>query len=115
MTKHLEGKTAIVTGAGRGIGRGIAIALAAQGASVSGNGFGGPVGGDGRGSPESAMSTPASVMARTRVSVRTNRAPTMPQIGAKMPRPTTIIHPDAPDQNAARSTPSTASSWKKIG
>ncbi|MFQ5872555.1 MAG: SDR family oxidoreductase [Dehalococcoidia bacterium] len=34
MTKVLEGKSAVVTGAGRGIGRGIAKALAAAGASV---------------------------------------------------------------------------------
>ena len=36
----LEGKTALVTGAGRGIGRGIAIALAKAGANIVVNDFG---------------------------------------------------------------------------
>ena len=34
MAKILEGKVAVVTGAGRGIGRGESIALAAAGAKV---------------------------------------------------------------------------------
>jgi len=47
MPGHLDGKSAIVTGGGRGIGRGIAIALAAEGAKVIVADFGGSVEGEG--------------------------------------------------------------------
>src|SRR5215813_4989322 len=43
----LDGKTALVTGAGRGIGRGIAIALAAAGAKVVVNDLGTSLAGEG--------------------------------------------------------------------
>lgn len=45
----LEGKTAIVTGAGRGLGRSHALALAAHGARVVVNDLGADVSGEGRG------------------------------------------------------------------
>src|SRR5215467_449630 len=43
----LDGKTALVTGAGRGIGRGIALALAAAGAKVVVNDLGASLSGEG--------------------------------------------------------------------
>ena len=47
-SKRLEGKVAVVTGAGRGIGRGIARALAAEGAAVVVNDVGAALDGSGR-------------------------------------------------------------------
>jgi NAD(P)-dependent dehydrogenase (short-subunit alcohol dehydrogenase family) len=47
MGNRLEGKVAIITGAGRGIGRGEALALASEGARVVVNDFGGTAAGTG--------------------------------------------------------------------
>ena len=47
MAKLLEGRAALVTGAGRGIGRGIAIALATAGAKVVVNDLGASLDGEG--------------------------------------------------------------------
>lgn len=54
MAKVLEGKVAVVTGAGRGIGRGEALALAAAGAKVVVNDLGGAA--DGTGGDSAAAS-----------------------------------------------------------
>src|SRR5262247_1452470 len=47
IVRLLDGRTALVTGAGRGIGRGIAISLAAAGAKVGGNDLGAGLDGEG--------------------------------------------------------------------
>ena len=49
MSGMLEGKVAVVTGAGGGIGRGIAMAMAAAGAKVVVNDIGATLSGEGPG------------------------------------------------------------------
>jgi len=69
MSKLLEGKVAVVTGAGRGIGRGIALALAWEGAKVVVNDIGCAT--DGRGTD----ADPTSAVCREIEALGTEAAP----------------------------------------
>jgi NAD(P)-dependent dehydrogenase (short-subunit alcohol dehydrogenase family) len=69
MQKLLEGKVAVVTGAGRGIGRGIALALGREGARVVVNDIG--CGTDGRGTD----ADPAAVVCKELGELGTEGAP----------------------------------------
>jgi NAD(P)-dependent dehydrogenase (short-subunit alcohol dehydrogenase family) len=57
----LDGKVALVTGAGRGVGRGVALQMAAAGAAVVVNDLGGTLAGDGGGEASPAEQVAAEI------------------------------------------------------
>lgn len=61
MSTHLEGKSIVVTGGGRGIGRAIALAAAGAGARVVVADYGGPVDRNQAGSSEAADAVAAEI------------------------------------------------------
>ena len=63
MGNRLEGKVAVVTGAGRGVGRGVALLMAEEGAKVVVNDLGADVDGTG-GSQAPADNVVAEIAAR---------------------------------------------------
>jgi len=63
VTAHLDGKSVVITGGGRGIGRAIALAVAAEGANVVVADYGGAVDRRGAVSSEAAESVVAEIEA----------------------------------------------------
>src|SRR5215469_15935459 len=63
MSRHLEGKSVVVTGGGRGIGRAIALAAAEAGARVVVADYGGAVDANRAGTSEAADAVVAEIVA----------------------------------------------------
>ena len=74
MGNRLQGKVAIVTGAGRGIGRGVAMLLAEEGASVVVNDLGGAVDGSGTSEAPADQVVTEITNARSRGRCRSRRS-----------------------------------------